>query len=114
MNDNKNKFPETDAVQGLKGQYFNNLNLSGDPILQRVDLLVDFDWYHYSPEPSLIGTNFSARWTGSITPDITVLGLIGVDTDDGARYEKFSIFLCIKFFLVCNKSHYESSRAIDM
>src|SRR5690606_34715148 len=73
-------------VNGLHAEYYSNVNLAGSPALERVDLLVDFDWYHYSPEPSLIGTNFSARWTGSFTPDVSVLGILDLNTDDGARY----------------------------
>jgi beta-glucosidase len=56
-----------DAKFGLKGEYFNNIDLSGSPAFTRVDEQVDFDWNAASPAPSLNATAFGVRWTGTIT-----------------------------------------------
>src|SRR6266702_3094681 len=56
-----------DAKFGLKGEYFDNIDLSGTPAFTRVDEQVDFDWNAASPAPSLKSSGFGVRWTGTIT-----------------------------------------------
>jgi beta-glucosidase len=51
---------------GLKGEYFNNAEWQGQPVLTRVDKQVDFDWAAASPAEAIPATAFSVRWTGSI------------------------------------------------
>jgi uncharacterized protein YraI len=45
-----------------QGSYWNNMNLSGQPVLVRCDEAIDFDWHGLSPDPSINVDNFSARW----------------------------------------------------
>jgi len=75
-----------DGQQGLKAEFFENVNLSGTPALTRTDAGVDFDWGMNSPAPDLPSQNYSARWTGTIevpaaTGDVVLSSL----ADDGAR-----------------------------
>jgi hypothetical protein len=51
-----------------KGDYFNNISLSGNPSMIRDDRTLDFDWGSGSPGSSCgIGAeNFSVRWTRSV------------------------------------------------
>ena len=51
---------------GLKGEYFNNAEWQGQPVLTRVDKQVDFDWNAASPAEGVSATAFSVRWSGSI------------------------------------------------
>jgi len=51
---------------GLKGEYFNNDDWQGRPVLTRVDKQVDFDWNAASPVPGVSAATFSVRWSGSI------------------------------------------------
>ena len=53
---------------GLKGEYFNNANLSGDPAVTRNDKLVFFHWLQgLDKVPDGIDSKqFSARWTGQV------------------------------------------------
>jgi hypothetical protein len=71
-------------AQGLKGEYFNNMNLTGQPALTRTEN-VGFNWGGASPgEP--IGTDlFSVRWTGSLTPPESGLYTFSTNSDDGVR-----------------------------
>ena len=71
--------------EGLKGEYFNNMSLSGTAVLTRNDLTVNFNWGEVSPDPSVNVDGFSVRWTGTITPRTSGSHEIGVTTDDGAR-----------------------------
>lgn len=46
-----------------KGEYFNNIHLSGAPVLQRNDPQINFDWGVHSPGPGVDSDDFSVRWT---------------------------------------------------
>jgi beta-glucosidase len=70
-----------DGKPGLKGEYFAG-DLSGAPQLVRTDPGVDVDLSHHPDPHSLALPNgmkeFSARWTGSLTPAETALYRIGL------------------------------------
>ncbi len=46
-----------------KGEYFNNRNLSGTPVLIRNDPAINFNWGLSSPASNIPVDNFSVRWT---------------------------------------------------
>jgi len=46
-----------------QASYWNNMNLVGDPILQRSEEQLDYDWGFGSPGPAVVADGFSARWT---------------------------------------------------
>lgn len=48
------------------GQYFNNKNLTGSPVLTRNDSHINFNWGNGSPATAVNSDNFSARWTRSL------------------------------------------------
>jgi hypothetical protein len=50
-------------IDDWRGEYFNNRDLDGDPILIRDDEEVNFNWKDDSPASSISDDNFSARWT---------------------------------------------------
>lgn len=52
---------------GLKGEYFDNPEFSGKPVLERVDPQIEFDWSAATPGPGVPATNYSVRWTGTFT-----------------------------------------------
>lgn len=58
----------TDARAGLSGEYFDNTNYSGNPVLTRVDRRIDFDWDQVSPAAGIPAGHYSARWSGEFTP----------------------------------------------
>ena len=47
----------------FRGEYFNNLTLSGTPVLTRDDTFIDFTWNNTAPDPSVNADNYSVRWT---------------------------------------------------
>ncbi|UCE07259.1 MAG: glycoside hydrolase family 3 C-terminal domain-containing protein, partial [bacterium] len=69
---------------GMKGEYFDNMNLSGKPVVTRIDSIVDFTFGTNPPAPGLPEDQFSVRWTGKIIPPETIHH-IGTSCDDGAR-----------------------------
>ena len=69
---------------GMMGEYFNNMNLSGKPVLTRIDSMVNFNFGTGSPAPGIPEDHFSIRWKGKIIPPDTIHH-IGISTDDGGR-----------------------------
>ncbi len=67
------------------GQYFNNVSLSGSPVLVRNDAAVNFNWGEGSPGPNVQADNFSVKWDGTVnlanTGDYNVIAT----SDDGVR-----------------------------
>jgi beta-glucosidase len=53
---------------GLKGEYFASDDLSGTPVLTRVDRNVNFNWDKVVPVEGLRRNNYSVRWSGEFTP----------------------------------------------
>ncbi|MFT4114679.1 glycoside hydrolase family 3 C-terminal domain-containing protein [Silvibacterium sp.] len=54
--------------EGLKAEYFTSTDLSGKPLVTRVDPQIDFDWNGVKhPVDGISGKAFSVRWSGTIT-----------------------------------------------
>jgi hypothetical protein len=68
-----------------KGEYFNNMTLSGAPVVVRDDRYLSFNWGTGSPAPGVINNDqFSARWTRTIDTN-PGLYRIFLTSDDGSR-----------------------------
>ncbi len=72
-----------DGKLGLKGEYFSGSDFAGAPQVVRTDAVVDLQLFHPGPRaitPPQGMTDFSARWTGFLTPAESgtyQLGLVG-------------------------------------
>ncbi len=55
--------PTPTAFPEWKGEYFNDINLGGTPLVVRNDPHLDFNWGLGSPDPHVPADNFSVRWT---------------------------------------------------
>ena len=69
---------------GLKAEYFDNIDLQGEPVLRRTDLSVNFVWGFTGVTPKL-KTNYSVRWTGVLSPRETGDYILGFTGQDGYR-----------------------------
>jgi beta-glucosidase len=69
---------------GMKGEYFDNMNLSGNPVVTRIDSMVNFNFGTDAPVSGVSEDHFSIRWKGKIVPP-DMVHQIGTSTDDGAR-----------------------------
>jgi hypothetical protein len=68
-----------------RGEYFNNRDLLGDPVLIRRDAAIDFDWGDGSPQPGVVSSdNFAVRWTRTLTLPAG-LYRFRATVDDGVR-----------------------------
>ena len=72
------------TIADWKGEYWNNESVSGDPVLCRNDVNLDFEWEANAPAPSIGADHFSARWTRDVN---FAAGIYTFEMfhDDGAR-----------------------------
>ncbi len=82
-------FTTPDGQPGLKAEYFKNQELSGAPVITRVDKNIDFNFI-LQPIPGFSNgafaiENFSVRWTGFFTPSESGTYQLGMRADDGFR-----------------------------
>ena len=77
--------PDAENAHGLRGEYFNNKDLQGEPVASRIDEQLNFDWFTNAPVPQLPGDNFSARWTGRLVAPVSGTYRLGLRVDDGVR-----------------------------
>jgi beta-glucosidase len=77
--------PSSGTGTGLYGQYFNNTNLTGTAVTSRVDASIDSVWGGGSPAPGVNSTNWSAKWTGTLTPPTSGSYTFSLNSDDGSR-----------------------------
>jgi beta-glucosidase len=62
---------------GVKGEYFANARLEGEPYFIRTDENINFYWESGSPAAGLDSDNYSVRWTGYLVPTVTGTYQIG-------------------------------------
>jgi len=70
-------FLTPEGKQGIKGEYFANSDLKGQPAFTRTDDNIDFYWESGSPSPELPVNNFGIRWTGYLVPPVSGEYFIG-------------------------------------
>lgn len=74
---------------GLLGEYYNNPDLQGEPILKRLDQMLYFHWSYELPDPRLEKGNqhhrVSIRWKGFLLPPATGTYTLKFLCDGGVR-----------------------------
>ena len=73
------------VVNGLKAEYFNNRDLSGEPVFCRIDKELDFTWWEKAPADNLNADGFSIRWTGKLVAPDSGRYAIGANGMSGYR-----------------------------
>ena len=74
-----------DLKAGIRANYFRGIDLTGAPMITRIDDRVDFDWTLYGPDPRLPYDHFGVIWEGVIKPDKDYYCTIGIKGNDGYR-----------------------------
>src|SRR5690606_1514119 len=73
------------SENGLSGQYYASGDFSGEPVISRVDKIIDMNWHDKSPDASMDDDNFSVRWTGELVPDKTAVYQLGFISTTNTR-----------------------------
>lgn len=76
---------ENKQQPGLKGSYFDNVDLIGQPTSERVDRQIDFHWTLYGPDTRLANDFYGVQWKGSLIAPETGKYKIGLEGNDGFR-----------------------------
>lgn len=66
LNWTKISSPTTPPTGAYRAEYFNNMTLSGSPVLVRDEAAVNYNWGHGSPAAQVQVDQFSARWTTNL------------------------------------------------
>jgi beta-glucosidase len=77
--------PSNGEGHGLTAEYYNNMDLTGSPVLVRTDENIDFNWESGSPDDKINKDKFSVRWSGYLVFPESNEYEIGVASDDGIR-----------------------------
>jgi len=72
-------------VNGWWAQFYNNQNLTGDPVLVRDDPAVNFNWQANAPAPGVNADYFSVRWEREVSFNDGVY-LFTLLRNDGMRF----------------------------
>ena len=73
------------SAPGLRGEYFDNNRLTGEPRVVRTDAEVDFGWTLNAPARGIPFDWYSVRWTGSLVAPPGGVRRLGVEGNDGWR-----------------------------
>jgi beta-glucosidase len=80
------EFLSFENKKGLKGNYFSNSDLKGNPAFEKQDEQLNFKWTLYSPNPEkLQSDNYSVRWTGKLEAPNSGKYQLGLRGNDGFR-----------------------------
>lgn len=79
------EFLSNNGQPGLAAEFFNNMELKGEPVVKRVDKAVDFEWNDKSPAEGIGRDKYSIRWTGKITAPENREFTFYSASDDGVR-----------------------------
>lgn len=72
-------FTENGIIKpGIKGDYYSNRDLKGQPTYSCTDNLINFSWGWANPKPGISKHNYSVGWTGQILPPATGDYKIGI------------------------------------
>ncbi len=77
-------FAPVPGTDGLTGEYYNSMDLSGPVVLTRTDAALNFNWAG-SPGAGVNADQFSVRWTGFISVPTAGAYTFYPTSDDGVR-----------------------------
>jgi beta-glucosidase len=75
---------ESMKTHGLNGEYFSNTDLKGTPVFKRTDADVNFTWATNGVNSDLL-KNYSVRWTGVLSPEVSGDYVVGFSGQEGYR-----------------------------
>jgi PA14 domain len=77
--------PVCELFTGLRGEYYDEMNLSGYMVVRYDAAPLSFNWGTGSPVAGIDADTFSARWTGTVQPTSSGTYTFYAVVDDGVR-----------------------------
>jgi beta-glucosidase len=93
------------GARGLTAMYFGNHRFEGEPVVTRIDSVVDFSWWDEAPIAGMPRDSFSVRWSGTLIPPASGRYALGVRIFGGAR-----LFLDDSLFVEYSDRHVVMTR----
>lgn len=78
-------FVSEDKTPGLTGRYYNGWSMEGEPVVTRVDQMIQFNWIYAKPHPAVDANCFSVVWTGKLKAAESFTGCLGLSGQDSMR-----------------------------
>lgn len=75
---------ETPSEAAWYARYWNNTTMTGPPVLERNETVIDYDWGFDAPDPAVNREGWSARWTAFVEFEAGTYRF-SVTSDDGVR-----------------------------
>jgi beta-glucosidase len=72
-------------INGLKGEYFDNRNFTGEPLITRIDEEIDFNWWDGAPDRRMNTDDFGVRWSGELVPSVSGTHSLALNGFGGVR-----------------------------
>jgi beta-glucosidase len=88
-------------TNGLRGEYYPNRELRGDPAFLRIDKKIDFEWWDGAPSERFDPDDFSIRWTGLLVPPESGEYYLG-----GEGFNAFKLYFENKLLVEFDGSHH--------
>ncbi len=101
--------PAQGEGHGLWGEYFDNMEFRGKPVLTQVDANMNLWWGGSSPAPEISPESFSARWSGTLTVPHTTSYTLKV-----SGFGEFRVFLDEKKIIECKMEDAEKLKSITL
>lgn len=100
-----------DGKQGVHGEYYDNRDMNGKPLFERVDDKIDFYWEHLSPRADMPDDDFGIRWTTYLYPPETGTYYLGAWGSSG-----YEILVNDEKFISYRAEHhaFHVEKAIDL
>ncbi len=78
-----------DGQEGLKGEYFDNPDLKGSPVVTGISKAIDCKWgkamFGIPSDPAMPKSKLSVRWSGKLVSPVSGTFQLGAQADDGVR-----------------------------
>lgn len=78
-------FVDETGEEGLTARYYNNWDLSGEPVVTRRDYMVNFNWIYAKPHADVNAECFSVAWTGKLKARSSFQGCLAIPGQDSMR-----------------------------
>lgn len=108
-----------EILPGLHAKYYDNMQLQGLPVIERIDPQIDFQWTLFGPDNKLPYDHYAVEWDGEIVPDQTGNFEIGIEGNDGyVLYLNDQIFIDRRedqsFHITTKRFSFEKGKAVNI
>jgi beta-glucosidase len=108
-----------EILPGLHAKYYNNMQLQGLPVIERIDPQIDFQWTLFGPDNKLPYDHYAVEWDGEIISDETGNFEIGIKGNDGyVLYLNDKIFIDRRedqsFHMTTKSFSFEKGKAVNI